>query len=104
MTISGHSIQTNTPVVLNDPCKPLEEVFDPQNSNNSYSQSYRPRNDATFGSSITKIIIILFSKNINNIGKHEFESFLLTHIDADIGHMTKLHVDYPKAVLNTDTS
>ena len=30
-------------------------------------------------------------------------SFLLTHIDSDVDHLIKLHVDYPQAALDIDT-
>ena len=49
---AGHSIQTNTPFTLNEPCKPLrmfylEEVLDPDTQTVVIQQSFRPWNDAT---------------------------------------------------------
>ena len=32
----------------------------------------------------------------------KFRSFLLTHIDSDINHLIKFHIDYPKAALEID--
>ncbi len=49
---AGHSIQTNTPFILNEPCKPLrmfylEEVLDPDTQMVVVQQSSRPWNDVT---------------------------------------------------------
>ena len=49
---AGHSIQTNTPFMLNEPCKPLrsfylEEVLDPETQEVVAQQFSRPWNDAS---------------------------------------------------------
>ena len=34
--------------------------------------------------------------------RQSLSSFLLTHIDADVDHLIKLHLDYPQAALDTE--
>ena len=71
---AGHSIQTNIPFILNEPCKPLrmfylEEVLDPDTQTIVVQQSSRPWNDALTGHFITKPrkTTTLPSYNIKNI-------------------------------------
>ena len=67
-------------------------------------QSSRPWNDATYWPLYNK------EKEDNHFALLQYQqhrqalwSFLLTHIDDDVDHLIKLHVDYPQAALDTDT-
>jgi len=106
---AGHSIQTNTPFILNEPCKPLrmfylEEVLDPDTQMVVVQQSSRPWNDATDWPLYNKAkedyhsALLQYQKH-----RQSLWSFLLTHIDADVDHLIKLHLDYPQAALDIDT-
>ena len=106
---AGHSIQTNTPFILNEPCKPLrmfylEEVLDPVTQEVVVQQSSRPWNDATDWPLYNKAKED-YHTSILQYRQHRqaLWSFLLTHIDSDVDHLIKLHVDYPQAALDIDT-
>ena len=99
---AGHSVRTNTPVVLNEPCKlrrmfDLEEVLVPETQTFVIQQSSRPWNDATDWP--------MYHSSLQQYQRHRqaLQSFLLTHIDVDVDHLIKLHVDYPQATLDIDT-
>ena len=74
---AGHSIQTNTHFILNEPCKPLrmfylEEVLDPETQTVVIQQCSRPWNDATDSPLYNKAKEDYHSAlhNINNIDNH----------------------------------
>ena len=67
-------------------------------------QSSRPWNDATDWPLYNKAKEDYYSSLLQcRQHRQALWSFLLTHIDADINHLIKLHVDYPHVALDIDT-
>ena len=90
---AGPSIQTDTPFMLNEPCKPLrmfylEKVLDPETQNVVILQSSRLWNDAT-GWPLYHEAKEDYHSSLWQYQQHRqaFRSFLLTHIDADADHL-----------------
>ena len=105
---SGHSIQMSTPFMLNEPCKTLqmfylEEVLDPDTQIVVMQQSSRPCNDSTDWPLYNKAKEY-YDYSLQQYQQHRQArwSFQLTHVDANVNHLFKLHVDYPQAALDID--
>jgi len=95
--------------MFHEPCKPLrlfylEEVLGTDTQTVVFQQSSHPWNDATDFPLSNKAREDYHSA-LKQYQQHRQSlwSFLLTHIDADVYHLIKLHVDYPQAALDTDT-
>ena len=83
----------------------LDEALDPATQQVVIQQSSRPSNDATDWPLYNKAKED-YNSSLQQCQQHRqaLWSFLLTHVDADVDHLIKLHVDYPQASLDIETN
>ena len=77
-------------------CFILKKVLDPETQTVVIQQFSRPWNDATYWPLYNKAKEDYYSSVQRYQHRQALWSFLLTHIDADVDHLIKLHVDIPK--------